>query len=273
MDPYLEDDRYWPSFQHLLVATLCEILMPGLPERYRSGVAARRYAATGESASAAGPREHDERFIEIRTTDQRLITLLDVVSPANKTTREGREAYMATRSQAKAAGANCVEIDLVLQGQPTLQYSRDGLPAWDYAVTVTRASQPERYEIYSATLQKRLPRFRLPLAADDRDIVLDLTVAFPRCYDQGGFAGQIDYRLDPPAALGSEVHRRVADVLRELDLRSPPAAEGASGPGSDPDHEEVAQAAYRLWQAEGCLHGRDQEHWFRARASVKRNKP
>ena len=38
-----------------------------------------------------------------------------------------------------------VEIDLVLQGQPLWDYSRAGLPDWDYAVTVARATQPERY--------------------------------------------------------------------------------------------------------------------------------
>src|SRR5208282_2485144 len=107
-----------------------------------------------------------------------------------------------------------VEVDLVLQGQPTLDYSRDGLPDWDYAVTVTRASQPERYEIYTATLQKRLPRFRLPLAADDRDTVLDLQAAFARCYDQGGFAAMIDYQRDPPTTLNAEDRTWLHDLLK-----------------------------------------------------------
>src|SRR5215468_7727447 len=113
-------------------------------------------------------------------------------------TTTGRRTYLEKRQEGKSAGANLVEIDLVLQGQPTLEYSRDGLPDWDYAVTVTRATQPERHEIYSATLQKRLPRFRLPLAPDDRDTVLDLQTVFARCYDQGVFAAKIDYQRDPP---------------------------------------------------------------------------
>ena len=95
----------------------------------------------------------------------------------------------------------------MFQGQPTLEYSRDGLPDWDYAVTVTRSTQPERYEIYTATLQKRLPRFRLPLAADDRDTVLDLHTAFTRCYDQGGFAAKIDYKRDPATPLPEDDRR------------------------------------------------------------------
>src|SRR5207302_1433015 len=96
---------------------------------------------------------HTEEFIEIRQRgDGRLVTLLDVVSPINKTTASGRQAYLAKRLEARNCNANVVEIDLVLQGQPTLEYSRDGLPDWDYAVTVTKSNQPERHEIYTATL-------------------------------------------------------------------------------------------------------------------------
>jgi hypothetical protein len=164
--------------------------------------------------------EHQEEFIEIRRrSDGRLVTLVETVSPANKATATGRRCYLDKRQESKLAGANLVEIDLVLQGQPTLDYSRDGLPEWDYAVTVTRATQPERYEIYTATIQKRLPRFRLPLAADDRDTVLDLQAAFARCYDQGTFAAKINYQRDPVPALSAEDKSWLSDLLKQHKLR------------------------------------------------------
>src|SRR5947207_981112 len=77
----------------------------------------------------------------------------------------------------------------------------DFLPEWDYAVIVTRARLPEKWEVYPATLQKRLPRFRLPLAADDRDTVVDLQAAFSRTYDQCGYGAKIDYSRDPSVPL------------------------------------------------------------------------
>jgi hypothetical protein len=164
--------------------------------------------------------EHGEEYIEIRRrNDGRLVTLVEVVSPANKTTAAGRKAYLEKRQEFKAHGASLVEVDLVLQGQPTLEYSRDGLPEWDYAVTVTRATQPERHEIYTATLQKRLPRFRLPLASDDRDTVLDLQAAFARCFDQGNFAAKIDYQREPPVPLEEDDRRWLDGQLRQLKLR------------------------------------------------------
>src|SRR4029453_4913439 len=143
--------------------------------------------------------EYSEEFIEIRSrTDNKLVTLLEVVSPANKTTPAGRQAYLDKRREAILQKAGVVEIDLVLQGKPTLSYSREGLPEFDHAVSVTRATAPDRYEIYTATIQKPLTKFKLPLAAHARDTLVDLQAAFTRAFDLGGFAAQVDYKSSPP---------------------------------------------------------------------------
>jgi hypothetical protein len=220
MDPYLEDEKLWPAFQHQLVSCLYQILLPGLIDRYRARVGQRRYVTEQALFTSVIRDEHTEEYIEIRQrSDGRLVTLVDVVSPTNKTTPEGRQAYLKKRTEAKTGGTSLVEIDLVLQGQPMLDYSREGLPEWDYAVTVTRSTQPERYEIYTATLQKRLPRFRLPLAADDRDTVLDLHAAFTRCYDQANFATKIDYLRDPATRISDDNRKWLGEVLKQHKLR------------------------------------------------------
>jgi Protein of unknown function (DUF4058) len=160
MDPYLEDEQLWPVFQHWLVTCLYQILLPGVVDRFHARITQRQYHVEQASDAAATPGNRQEPYVEIaERIDGNLITVLDVVSPANKTTAPGRVAYLETRRQAKAQGASIVEIDLVLQGKPMLDYSRDGLPDWDYAVTVTRATQADRFEIYTSTLQKKLPRF------------------------------------------------------------------------------------------------------------------
>lgn len=200
MDPYLEHPKLWGSFQHQVLACLYQILLPGLVDRYRARVGGRKYTSEMALFTSIVREEHEEEFIEVRNrADGRLVTLIEVVSPANKTTPAGRAAYLEKRKDAVAQRAGVVEIDLVLQGKPTLNYSRDGLPEYDYAVTVTRATAPDRYEIYTATLQKRLPKFKVPLSPDDRDALLDLQAAFTRAYDQGNFAAQIDYTDPPPA--------------------------------------------------------------------------
>jgi hypothetical protein len=220
MDPFLETDKLWPVFHHQFIGSLFQILLPNLVDRYRARVGQRQYSTEMPLFTSIIREEHTEEFIEIRQrTDGRLVTLVDFVSPINKTTMSGKDAYLSKRKEARGIGASIVEIDLVMQGQPLLDYSRDGLPEWDYAVTVTRSTQPERYEIYTSTIQKRLPRFKLPLAVDDRDTVVDLQAAFARCYDMGGFAGQLDYATTPPVVKEDTDVRWVHDLLVQLKMR------------------------------------------------------
>jgi hypothetical protein len=225
MDPYLETVDLWPLFQRAMVDALRDTVQASVPSSDDVRVVERRYAADGEKV---------EPFVVIVCTlDWRWVTLIDVVSPCNKASGAGRQAYLATRAEAKGGGASLVEIDLVLTGEPLLDYSREGLPEWNYAVTVMRAAQPERYEIYLSTFQKRLPRFRLPLAEPERDIVLDLQAVFRQSYERADFGRRIDYRTVPSCL-----------------------------------HDRIAAAAYRLWEQEGRPHGRDKEHWERGEAEL-----
>ena len=122
MDPYLEDEKLWPEFHHALVAGLYQALLPNLVDRYRARVGQRHYVVEQALFTSIIRDEHHEEFIEVRQrSDGRLVTLLDVVSPANKTLSAARSAYLTKRQEAKNCGASLVEIDLVLQGQPTLE--------------------------------------------------------------------------------------------------------------------------------------------------------
>ncbi len=220
MDPYLEDEKRWPAFQPLIVHALYQMLLPGLMDRYRARVGEREYTSEEALFTSIVREEHKEAFIEVRQrADGRLITLIEAISPANKITSEGRRLYLERREEVKKMNANVVEIDLVLQGQTLIDYAKDATPAWDHAVVVTRWTHPDRYEIYSATLPKRLPRFRVPLASDDRDTVLDLQAAVARAYDQGDFLKQIDYTRDPATRLTDENRRWLDERLKEEKLR------------------------------------------------------
>ncbi len=222
MDPYLEHPKLWPAFQHQLLACLYQVLLPGLVDRYRARVGTRTYTSEMALFTSVVKEDHSEEYIEVRNrTDGRLVTLVEVVSPANKGTAAGRAAYLERRRDALAQRAGVVEIDLVLQGKPTLTFNRDGLPEYDYAVTVTRGPAPERYEIYTTTLAKRLPKFKVPLAADDRDALLDLQAAFARAFDLGNFGAQVDYTAAPPPDVPlTDAHRDwLDDHLKALKLR------------------------------------------------------
>src|SRR5438874_7528771 len=130
MDPYLEDEKLWPLFQHHLVHALHQLLLPGLMDRYRARITQRHYVSEQALFTSILREEHTEALIELRQrADGRLITLLEVMSPANKMSDAGRQAYMTRRQEAKQAKSNVVEVDLVLQGTTLVDYALDGPPS------------------------------------------------------------------------------------------------------------------------------------------------
>jgi hypothetical protein len=80
MDPYLEGESIWPVFHRQFVQCLLQALQLGLSDRY--------------AAEAASRAELHEDYIEVRQrSDGWLVTLLDVVSPANKATAAHRPNF------------------------------------------------------------------------------------------------------------------------------------------------------------------------------------
>ena len=219
MDPYLESPAVWPAFHRHLVAAVYQMLLPGLVDRYRARVTPRNYTSELVLFTSVTKEQHAEEFIEIRSrTDGRLVTLVEVVAVGNRTTAAGRSAYLATRTMAQAEKAGVVEIDLLTQGRPPVDLDRTTLPAFDHTVCVTRGGTPDRHEIYAFGVRKRLPKFKLPLAADDRDTVLDLQLAFARAYDTGRFDKQVDYTKPIPP----DVKLRDDDKQWVLETVNPP---------------------------------------------------
>jgi Protein of unknown function (DUF4058) len=221
MDPYLEQAKFWPEFHSHMMNTLFQAVVPGLLERYRARVLERVYTLEQVLFTSVSRQEHREPYLEIRQrTDHRLVSLIEVVSPANKTSAASRQQYLDKRHDAQRHKANVVEIDVVLEGQRLHDFTRESLPAWDYSVVVTRAARPEQYELYTATLDKRLPRFRLPLAADDRDNVIDLQAVLHRVYDVGDFASRVDYKQNAITHLTTDQETWIDERLREQGVRT-----------------------------------------------------
>ncbi len=219
MDPYLDEAALWPEFHRHLAAAVYQMLLPGLVDRYRARVASRSYTSDLVLFTSVTKEHYQEEFLEIRSrTDGRLVTLLDFVSVGNRTTQAGRAAFLATRAACQADRAAFVEIGLVTQGKPPVDLDRTSVPPHDGSVTVTRGTAPDRHEIYVLTFKKRLPKFKVPLAADDRDTVLDLQLAYGRAYESGRFETKIDYAKPIPvdAKVGDEDREWMAQLLRPI---------------------------------------------------------
>jgi hypothetical protein len=171
MNPFLEQERAWNDFHESFmpaardaiavqvrphfIAKINEHLfiheMPEDPRRFvgRSDVSVTRppFAPSAEGVAAAAveapakvrlPAVDMERlsFIEIRDRDGwQLVTVIELLSPANKYAGPDREQYLAKRGQLLASAVHFVEIDL-LRGGPRMPMQN--LPECDYCVLVSR---------------------------------------------------------------------------------------------------------------------------------------
>jgi hypothetical protein len=76
--------------------------------------------------------DHRVPFLEIRDRQSReLITVVELLSPANKRAGADREQYMAKREELLKSAAHFVEIDLLRGGRPMPLERR---PRCDYQI-------------------------------------------------------------------------------------------------------------------------------------------
>jgi hypothetical protein len=233
MDPYLEDPTIWPDVHSRFIVYSAEHLQPQLRPRYVAALDERVYIESSErrvvpdvairrsmrpedkddvAVAVAVPETDDAvvvrvHHVEIREpylqildlhSGKNVITVIEVISPSNKAPGPGRDAYQAKQREVLGSTSHLVEIDLLRTGQHVL-----AVPEWlarrkryyDYLVCVNRAQQiRDRYDLYFRGVRERLPRVRIPLAGDDRDVALDIQAVFARVYDTGDYGEQIDYR-------------------------------------------------------------------------------
>jgi hypothetical protein len=231
MDPYLEESQLWRSVHSRLIVYIADQLQPQLSPRYVATVEERvfvegpdrgvmpdvwvaRARRGGEQPDAGGvavldvdepvlveavAREVNESYIGILDLypQQQLVTLIEAVSPTNKTAGPGRESYVQKQHETLASDVHLVEIDLLRSGEHVLAVPehlvRTRWP-YDYLVAVNRAERNRtRFEVYPRLLRQRLPRIRIPLAAGDSDVRLDLQAALQQVYDMGAYRDRIDY--------------------------------------------------------------------------------
>ncbi|WP_309717688.1 DUF4058 family protein [Armatimonas sp.] len=227
MDPYLEDRRVWEDFHTTFLVALRAALKPQLPpdfvarleeriyiveweHRFRADVAVIHHepprtsggVATLERPTLATPprylRVYEETmrevFLEVRRVREpgEVVTVIELLSPANKESGRGREEYLRKQRDLLASDAHLIELDFLRGGEYTLAPDRKALlkeyGRWDYLVSLHRAPAVPGYHdfaIWPITLRDRLPEILIPLTDDQPDLALDLQAVFTRAYDDG----------------------------------------------------------------------------------------
>ncbi len=159
-----------------------------------------------------------EPFIElVHPASGQVVTVIELLSPANKTAGSGRDRYLAKQEEVLHSAAHLVEIDLLSKGEPTIALPADRLPLVPphrYLISVCRGPDYLTFELYPIPLDKRLPRCRIPLNAPDPDVTLDLPSLFNQAYDNGSYTDFVDYDQPPLASLSEEEQQWVNENMR-----------------------------------------------------------
>lgn len=140
---------------------------------------------------------------------QRLVTVIEILSPADKLPGEGQRQYRRKQRELRDTGVSLVEIDLLRRGDRVLSLPVSRIPQrvrTPYQVCVRRGWQPRRFEIYPVPLRDPLPAIRVPLREGEEDIRLNVQTILELAYRKGRYHLTINYDRPPdPPLRGGDV--------------------------------------------------------------------
>ena len=231
MDPYLE--RYWGDVHTSLCTGIRTDLQPLLRPRGLRARATEDVRLLADEVETGRPVEPDVLVVEtgparrsgtatnvatvepvyvrglsvartarrvevIDVTDgDRVVTVIDVLSPGNKAAGTLNRRYRKKLRQYGDGGANVVEIDLLRSTRERLAVPMRDLPPGRraaYCTCVARAGDPDLWEAYPMPLRDRLPTVPVPCRSGEPDVPLALQPIVDRIYDEGAYDGT-DYSV------------------------------------------------------------------------------
>jgi hypothetical protein len=151
----------------------------------------------------------------------KLVTSIEILSPANKHAGQGQDLYRQEQREMLRGGVNLVEIDLLRAGSRVTLLGPESIPEdyrTTYQVVAWRARRPEAVEVYRVPLRDRLPIIPIPLREADADVPLDLQGLIELAYANGRY-DRIDYRAEPEPPLSREDASWAAGLLQGKGLR------------------------------------------------------
>lgn len=257
IDPFLESHDLWPDFHARFISSLADAIADRLPEPYvaridermslveipaeeikkvRPDVAVTRQRDVRASETTVAPFNSDtltldpeiipfkylEEYREVSMEilhgpDQRLVTVVEVLSPTNKT-GAGRRDYLAKRNGLMRLGdVHLVELDLLVAGRrlPMERPPRRG----DYHAYVARTERQPDCEVYTWTVRQAPPRIPIPLLARDPDVLIDLAPLFNAVFDRARYVRSIRYDGPLTTPFASEDHDWAEALARSFQDR------------------------------------------------------
>jgi len=171
--------------------------------------------------------EFEETFLVIEELPGRkLVTVVEVLSPTNKRTAEGRKDYLRKRDDLIRSRVSLVEIDLMRGGTPMpLQAPA---PLSDYRILICRAGRAKSADLYMFPWTTPIPLVPIPLLPGDAEPNLDLNAVLHALVDRARYDLVIDYRQPPQPPLRPEDSSAAAEIIA-----------GAAGPSPESTTHEA----------------------------------
>ena len=145
--------------------------------------------------------------------DRRVVTVLEMLSPANKTPGDDRNAYLAKREEYLAANVNLVEINLLRAGKlPPLGKPR--IAKGMYYYLVCRADEMPKGDLWTFGVRDPLPELPIPLRGEEATS-LNLRACLDRACEEARYGEEIDYTQPPQPKLNEGDARWAERWLRE----------------------------------------------------------
>lgn len=218
MDPFIEGVQ-WPAFHSAMITRIqnelsrllvprCEVriesydeicIRPLLPARRRkpnTKPLGASYAPITQPTRIITPTFSEEsahKRVDIRDEEGKLITVVELLSPACK--NHHRDRYLANRDAVLLSDVHLIEIDLLRGGERM----EPDTPVEGFVILVARSQprQPHRGELYEIGLRDPLPVIPVPLKPGDVDAPLDLPTLFKQVYIAAHYRTQLDYTQPP----------------------------------------------------------------------------
>jgi hypothetical protein len=248
MDPYLEAPAGWQEFHSRFINTISDFLVPQLRPRYavhieryvyltaldaeaphlrpdvsvaqtspeaprtEGAVATLTEIATATLVPLPDIEEVRHYFLEIRElTTQRVVTVIEMLSPFNKRIGDGRTEYLKRRNAILNNDAHLIELDLLREGERVPMGKP--LPPADYYAIVSRSYRRPMAEVYAWTIRQKMPTIPVPLLWGEPDVPLDLQRVLTTVYDRAGYDYRLPYDRDPEPPLRAEDAARAREII------------------------------------------------------------
>ena len=154
-----------------------------------------------------------ERYLEIReVTTGNVVTVIEIISPKNKQSGEGRNQYLSKRAKVLNSQSHLIEIDLLRNGTPLPV--NPSQPS-DYRVLISRVEQRPLAQLYPFNLREPLPCFLVPLQTSDKEPIVDLNELMRNVYEAAALDLSIDYQQQLKPPLSKEDYQWVQRLLFE----------------------------------------------------------